>query len=286
MTRWRADRADRGAILVATSTRRARTHFAWDGAAVVVTGASSGLGRAIALAAAGRGARLGLIARSHDALQATLAAAGGRGAVAACDLADAASTAAAFDALRDALGPVDVLVCAAGAGAFGAFADIDAAAIDALVATNVLGTLHPVAAVVPDMVARGRGRIALIGSIAGRVGVPQETTYAATKAAVAGLGRSLAAELAEHGIVVTTVHPGPIDTPFFATRGHPYDRRWPRPLPPDRVARSVVRAIERGRTDVVVPRWLRAAVVVDAVWPSLYRRGAARSAATGGRGSR
>src|SRR6478735_8174900 len=212
VTRWRADQADGGAILVATS---ARTHFAWDDAAVVVTGASSGLGRAIALAAAARGARLGLIARSHDALHATLAAAGGRGAVAACDLADAASTA-------------------------GAFADIDAAAIDALVATNVLGTLHPVAAVVPDMVARRRGRIALIGSIAGRVGVPQETTYAATKAAVAGLGRSLAAELAEHGIVVTTVHPGPIDTPFFATRGHPYDRRWPRPLPADRVARSVV----------------------------------------------
>jgi short-subunit dehydrogenase len=271
-----------GAILVATSTRRARNPFAWDDAAVVVTGASSGLGRAIALAAAERGARVGLIARSHDALRATLEAAGGRGAVAACDLADAESTTAAIDALRAALGPVDLLVCAAGVGAFGPFADIDPAAIDALVATNVLGTLHPVAAVVPDMVARGRGRIVLIGSIAGRIGVPQESTYATTKAAVAGLGRSLAAELAGHGVVVTTVHPGPVDTPFFATRGHPYARRWPRPLPPDRVARSVLRAVERGRTDVVLPRWLRAAVVVDSLWPSLYRRGAARSAASDG----
>jgi uncharacterized protein len=271
-----------GAILVATSTRRARNPFAWDDAAVVVTGASSGLGRAIALAAAERGARVGLIARSHDALRATLEAAGGRGAVAACDLADAESTTAAIDALRAALGPVDLLVCAAGVGAFGPFADIDPAAIDALVATNVLGTLHPVAAVVPDMVARGRGRIVLIGSIAGRIGVPQESTYATTKAAVAGLGRSLAAELAGHGVVVTTVHPGPVDTPFFATRRHPYARRWPRPLPPDRVARSVLRAVERGRTDVVLPRWLRAAVVVDSLWPSLYRRGAARSAASDG----
>jgi short-subunit dehydrogenase len=140
----------------------------WGGATTIVTGASRGIGRAVAEAAAARGARGGLI-----------------------DVADPEALAGAIADLEDHLGPPDVLVANAGIGAYGAFADLGADEAERLVRVNVLGTVHALRAVVPGMIERRRGHLVTIGSIAGRIGSPFEAIYSATKFAGVGLTEAL-----------------------------------------------------------------------------------------------
>jgi short-subunit dehydrogenase len=249
----------------------------WEGATTLITGASRGIGRAVAVAAAGQGARVGLIARDEADLRATLAAAGGRGAVAVADVADPDALAAAIRALEDELGPTDVLVANAGIGAYGAFADLTADEAERIVRVNVLGTVHALRAVVPGMVARRRGHIVTIGSIAGRIGSPFEAIYSATKFAGVGLTEALVVELEPYGIGVSLVNPGPVATDFGAARGHPYDRARPQPVPAEDVAQAVIRAVEDDRHEVYVPRAFRPAVVIRHLVPPLFRWGSARS---------
>jgi short-subunit dehydrogenase len=128
-------------------------------------------------------------------------------------------------------------------------------------------------------VLRGRGHIVVVGSIAGHVGVPFEAVYSASKFATVGWAEAIGVELRVHGVGVTVVSPGPIDTGFFAARGEPYRRRTPRPMPVERVAEAIVGGVERRRAELVLPRRLRVAMVVRAVAPGVYRRGAARAVA-------
>ncbi len=249
----------------------------WAGATVVVTGASRGIGRAVAIAAAAKGARVGLIARSADDLRSVLAALGGRGAMAVADVAEPAQLATAIATLEAELGPVDVLVANAGIGAYGAFADVSAEKLERLVRVNVLGTAHAIRLVVPGMIQRRRGHIVTIGSIAGRIGSPFEAVYSATKFAGVGLTEALAPELAPYGIGVSLVNPGPVATAFGEARGHPYDRARPRPVPAEAVAAAVVEAVEDGRPEAYVPPSFRPAVITRHLVPSLFRWGVRRS---------
>ncbi len=242
---------------------------------MVITGASRGLGRAVAIDLAGRGARIALLARPSADLDDVAALTGGI--ALPCDVGDAAAVAAAIAAVEERWHRVDVLVAAAGIGSYGPFGDLPADDVAELVATNVLGVMHAVRTVLPVM--PDGGRIVLVGSIAGRVGVPLEAAYSATKHAVDGLGRSLAAELAPGGITVSVVNLGPIDTGFAVRSGHTYERRRPRPMDVERAAAAVVRAADRGTAESVVPRWLRMSVITDALAPRLYVRGAGRACA-------
>jgi short-subunit dehydrogenase len=244
---------------------------------VVITGASRGIGRAVSLAAVERGARVGLIARDSSELEAVLAAAGGRGAVASADVADPAALQAAIGQLEHELGPVDVLVANAGVGAYGAFADVDAELIERLVRVNVLGSIHAVRSVVPGMISRRRGHVVMLGSIAGRIGSPFEALYSATKFAQVGFSEALAVELRPYGIGVSIVNPGPVKTDFFDARGHAYDRTRPKQVPAEDVAAAVLRAVEGGRLEQYVPTFLRPAVVVRHLFPPLFRWGTART---------
>jgi short-subunit dehydrogenase len=248
-----------------------------DGATTVITGASRGIGRAVAVAAARRGARVGLLARDERDLGEALAAAGGRGAIAVADVADPISLTAGIEALEAELGPVDVLVANAGIGAYGAFADVDAAEMERLVRVNVLGTMHAIRAVVPGMIERRRGHIVTIGSIAGRIGSPFEAVYSATKFACVGLTEALVVELEPYGIGVSMVQPGPVATHFGEARGHVYDRKRPKPIPAEDVATAVVRAVEQGRREQFVPPLFRPAVVARHLIPPLFHAGAKRS---------
>jgi len=243
----------------------------------VITGASRGIGRAVALAAAAKGARIGLIARTEPDLRTVLAEAGGIGAIAVADVAEPDDLQAALAALEADLGPVDVLVANAGVGSYGAFADLTADEAEHIVRVNVLGTVHAIRAVVPGMIERRRGHIVTIGSIAGRLGSPFEAIYSATKFAGVGLTEALVVELEPYGIGVSLVQPGPVATHFGEARGHPYDRKRPKPVPAEQVAVAVIRAVERGRHEQYVPGAFRQAVIARHLLPPLFRWGSKRS---------
>ena len=249
----------------------------WEGATVAVTGASRGIGRAVARRASERGARVGLIARDAGDLELVRRSLGGDAVVAPADVADRAQVDAALREVEAGLGPVDIVVANAGIGAYGPFADLDVEAVERLVQVNVLGTVYPIKAVLPGMIERRRGHIAIVASVAGRFGSPFEAAYAATKFAQVGLGEALSVELSAHDIGVSVVNPGVVDTSFFEARGHPWTREFPKLISPEQVADALIGAVERDRLETFVPRWFAAAVAVRHLAPRLYAWGTRRS---------
>lgn len=237
-----------------------------DGARCLVTGASSGIGRATALALRAAGAEVLALGRDAPALAATGAT------PLPCDLGDAAQLAAAAAAAGD----VDVLVANAGIGWAGRLVDLDAETADRLLRVNLLAPIELTRRLLPGMLARRRGHVVLVGSIVGHVGRGGETVYAASKGGLVAFAESLRQELAGTGVGVTLVTPGVVATGFFERRGTPYDRGFPRPLPPERVAAAILDGIRRERAEVVVPRWLSIAPRVHGALPGLYRRLAGR----------
>lgn len=252
--------------------------FSWSDSVVVVTGASRGIGREVALQAARRGARVGLVARSSADLDALVAELGeGRGLAVSADVGDRRQLEAALEQVSAGLGPIDVLVANAGIGAYGPFLDMDLELLERLVSVNFLGTAHAMRSVLPGMVERGRGRICVVASVAGRFGPPLEAAYGATKFAQVGLAEAVAVEVRPRGVGVSIVDPGVVDTGFFTARGHPYTRDFPKPIPALRVAATVVQAVEAGEGEFLVPRGFRAALALRHLVPRLYGWGTARS---------
>lgn len=249
---------------------------ALNGAVALVTGASSGIGRATALLLAARGCRV--VVAGSDGARVRHAASQVGGEPLVCDLADTELTAALAADLAARQG-VDVVVHNAGVGLAAAAAQPPDCDVTRLLAVNLLAPITLTAALLPAMVRRGSGRIAFVGSIAGAVGAPGESIYAATKAGLAGFADSLRVELAGTGVGVTVLVPGVVATGFFSRRGAPYPRRHPRPMSADRVARALVRGIEQDRSQVVVPGWLRMPIGLHAVAPQLYGRLAGRAGA-------
>lgn len=184
------------------------------GRTALVTGAGQGIGRHIALRLAGEGARVVLTARSRDKLQATKAAielGGGTALVAPADVGEPEQVEALAAEARDAFGRVDLLVNNSGIG--GPTADLWAIDPDSWEATfrvNVTGVFLLCRALLPDMIDRGTGSVVVIGSATGKRPLPGRTPYAASKTALIGLVRTLAAEAGPHGVRVNLVSPGPV----------------------------------------------------------------------------
>jgi len=189
------------------------------GKTAIVTGAASGIGRAIALRLAAEGCPVGVFDRDGpgaEAAAAGIAAAGGRAWAHRVDIADGAAVRAAVAAWEAEAGGTEILVNCAGWDRVIPFLETEPAFWEQVIAINLYGPLHLHHAVLPGMVARGRGRVVNIASDAGRVGSSGEAVYAACKGGLIAFTKTLARELARHNIQLNTVCPGPTDTPLLA----------------------------------------------------------------------
>jgi NAD(P)-dependent dehydrogenase (short-subunit alcohol dehydrogenase family) len=257
------------------------------GAVALVTGGSSGIGAATARTLAAEGARLLIAGRDPARLQAVASQTGGialtgdladpdgpAGLAAAAQRAAAALPRAPGDG--DGAAGVDILVNNAGLGWAGPIGDITAEKVAELVAVNLTAPMQLTRLLLPGMVARGRGRVVFVSSIAAATGVRGEAVYSATKAGLVSFAESLAYELDGHDVRVSVIVPGVIDTPFFDRRGRPYGRKRPGPQPPERVARAIVGCLEHDRGVSYVPRWMRVPAWLHGAAPGTFRALATR----------
>lgn len=184
-----------------------------DGRVALVTGASRGIGAAIAHALDDAGVRLGLASRSGDDL-------GIAGAVAQpCDVRSVRDLEAIVAATVERFGQLDILVVNAGVGAYGPILDLPEEHLAEMIYVNVMGAIHAVRAALPHLIASDAGELVMIASEAGRRGLPNEAVYCASKFAQVGLTRALDHELRELGVRCTNICPGGVATDFAMGRG-------------------------------------------------------------------
>lgn len=249
----------------------------WQGAHVVVTGGSSGIGEAFAELAASRGATLTLLARGAERLEAVASRLPSAGAI-ACDVSDRDAVAAAIERSVAERGPVDALVCSAGITLPGRFLEADDQTFRDMVDVDYFGTLWPIRAVAPSMAERRTGSIVGVSSAAGLVGVYGYSAYGAAKFAVRGLLESVRTELAPLGVHVGCCYPPDVDTPMLAAEE---EHKPPEtkaiagsiaPLPAAKVAEAIARGIDRREAEIYADAATRALARTVALAPAVYRR--------------
>jgi short-subunit dehydrogenase len=233
------------------------------GTRAIVTGASRGIGRALSIELARRGARLGLVARGKQALDELAAelppSPDGTHEAAVADVSKRGQTIRAIDRLAKRLDGIDLLVANAGVLHYSPFAEQDVAEAEAMIQTNVLGTMYTVKAALPHLLERGRGQIVVLSSAAGLRSFPWGAVYGGTKAFDRGFAEALRHELAGTGISVTTVYPGEFGTTILA---HQRDRlpAWrsnDEERPVSELVDAIVEGVEQDERAVYAPPIVR-----------------------------
>lgn len=234
------------------------------GAKVLITGGSRGIGAALAREFAAKGAEVCVVARSTDALERVAGEIGGVAITA--DLLDPAQVDGLAERVLAGFGEVDILVNNAGLDAPGAFLAVDPADLRDVVRVNLEGSIMLTRAFLPGMVARNRGHLVFVSSLAGTAGFPALATYGGTKAGLNNFNAAMRLELNTTDVKTTLVAPGPVDTDMWdGLEEDPYTDdllrrlRLLRTIPkttPDKVARRTVAAVEADRRHVRHPRRL------------------------------
>lgn len=247
------------------------------GSVAVVTGASSGIGREVALALARRGAAVALVARRQDALNDVaeeLRTLGARVAIVPCDVAEAAQVQAAAAAVRRELGEVDLLVQCAGLGIWRGFSAVSDEEHRQMMAVNYWGTFHWIRSLLPEMQRRRRGAIVNVVAGSGKFALPCTSGFSASKFAVAGLGEALRRELRGSGVTVSSVFPGSVRTEFWdparidLASVPPLVRYSPK-LSAKSVARSIVWVARLGLAERTLPVFVAFSARLNALWTRL-----------------
>jgi len=257
------------------------------GKRIFITGASSGIGRALALEFARKGARLALAGRTREDLEevareaARTAGGSPKPLALACNVCDQAMVRAAIRTAVGELGGLDILVNNAGVGVYG---DVEKTTIEdfqAVMDVNFFGALRCSMEALPALKKTGRGLIIYIASVAALRGVPYLSAYAASKAALASLGQSLRAELKGAGIDVMVVYPNYTRTRFFLREKRVGGARRPASgyADPARVAAAIVGAVEKGRNELVLSAEGRALKWVRRLFPAAADKAMERIAA-------
>jgi short-subunit dehydrogenase len=214
------------------------------GQVAVITGASSGIGWSLSKLLAAEGCKVGLLARRRDKLDelaGEIRRAGGTTACATADVGDREQVQAAFAELANELGPIDLMVANAGVGMPTQLDPMNIDDIEQMVRINLLGVVYCLEAVIPDMLRRGKGHVAAVSSAASRKGLPGESAYCATKAAVNAYMEGLRIQLRSKNIYVTTICPGFVKTPMTDIN----DFRMPWLMDADEAARRILRGLRK-----------------------------------------
>jgi short-subunit dehydrogenase len=240
------------------------------GTRALITGASRGIGRALATSLAARGATLGLAARSTTELNELASALPGDHHVLDCDVADSACTQRAIDAFVGQAGGLDLLIANAGVTHYGPFRDQPLEKAKHMSQVNWHGTLHTVHFGLPHLLEQQRGHIVVVSSGAGLRSFPDAAVYGATKAAQRMFAEALRHELAGTGVSVTVVYPGEVAT---SLHDHEKDRMpaWyrggPQAAPPQALADKIIAAVEQDERAVYHPPLVRALGIAHGVSP-------------------
>jgi NAD(P)-dependent dehydrogenase (short-subunit alcohol dehydrogenase family) len=274
--------AGAGAYLAARAVYRRLNEYDFAGKVVLITGGSRGLGLVLARGFAAEGARVAICARDQKELERARADLAARGAdvfAFPCDVTDRAQVRETVEVVTRHFGRVDVLVNNAGVIQVGPLETMTLEDYEQAMAVHFWGPLYATLAVLPQMRARGEGRIVNVSSIGGKIGVPHLVPYSASKFALAGLSDGLRAELVKDGVVVTSVFPGLMRTgsPRNATfKGqHRAEYAWfaiSDSLPvssinAERAAAQIIDACRRGRAELVITTQAQAAVKFRALFP-------------------
>jgi short-subunit dehydrogenase len=245
----------------------------WSSVVALVTGASTGIGRAAALDLLSRGATVIGLARGRDKLEALADETGGKLKIIAADVGDAELIASRIGDLVRAHGRIDLLVNNAGTGTYRSAEQTPPSVFASIMRTNYLGAVHTTLAVLPHMLEKRSGHIVNVSSPSAIAPPAGQTAYAASKAALDAFSESLLLEVRDRGVRVSLIYPGHVMTPLTTVefKGQP--------LPPksvcmsaERVARSIARAVETGAFRVYMPWFVGLTPVVKGIAPELVRR--------------
>ena len=250
----------------------------WKSKVLFLTGASSGIGEALAIALAKKGATIGLLARREAELRdlaSRCETAGGTARVFAADVTDAAAIQSAADALRNEFGRIDILIANAGIGGNNSETrSLQPEAVKKVIDINLLGAVNAVHAVLPDMLEKKSGQLVAISSLAGFRGLPKSAAYSASKAGMTAFFESVRLDVQHKGVAVTIIQPGFIKTPLTAGRHN----KMPFLMELDDAIPLFLKAIEKKKKFAAFPWQLATIVRAGLIFPTwLYDRVAGRA---------